>query len=135
MIPERDLKRIKMKYPDRVAVIVQCKDKNPKHLLDKYKYIIPNDMCVAQFSYIIRQRLRLLPSEALFIFLENGILPPSNQTIASIPREEDFVHLFYAFEKTFGCDVALGCSPEQSDRAASLQSHVLPAMHLEIFDP
>ena len=44
------------KYPQRVPIIVDCK----KELkLDKNKYIVPNDLTVGQFMYILKKRINI----------------------------------------------------------------------------
>merc|ERR1712072_1204988 len=53
--------KIRRKYPDRVPVIV---DKSPKARigdLDKKKYLVPSDLTVGQFYFLIRKRISLRP--------------------------------------------------------------------------
>ena len=65
-------KNIKDKYPDRIPVIVgKCyKSKIPD--IDKCKYLIPKDMTIGNFIFVIRKRINIEPSQALFIMI-NGI--------------------------------------------------------------
>ena len=57
--------RVLIKYPDRIPIIV-CKA-NDCNLptIDKQKFLVPKDMTVGQFMYIIRKRIRLKPEKAL----------------------------------------------------------------------
>ena len=41
--------------------------------LDKKKYLVPYDLTVAQFYYIIRKRVQLRPETALFCFVDNTV--------------------------------------------------------------
>ena len=64
----QECSRILNKHPDRLPIIV-CKDKRSNTLqdIDKQKYLVPKDMHLAQFIYVIRKRIKLKPEQALFI--------------------------------------------------------------------
>lgn len=44
--------------------------------IDKKKYLIPHDLSVGQFMYVIRKRIKIGPEKAIFVFVNKGILPP-----------------------------------------------------------
>jgi len=97
--------RIREKYPDRVPVIVE---KSPKAFIediDKKKYLVPADLSVGQFIYVIRRRIKLSPEKAIFIFV-NGILPPTSALMSFIYEEykdsDGFLYITYSGENTFG---------------------------------
>ena len=52
--------RIKAKYPERVPVIVERADgcKNIEEIT-KHKYLVPNDLTIGQFAYVIRKKNNL----------------------------------------------------------------------------
>lgn len=63
--------KILQKYPDRVAIICE-KDPNCKmDDIDKSKYLVPKELTFSQFTFIVRKRLKLDKSSALFL-LVNG---------------------------------------------------------------
>ena len=64
--------RIMLKYPDRIPVIVELV-KGSKLNLDKNKFLVPNDLTVGQFMYVIRTRIHVDPDEAIFLFVNNTI--------------------------------------------------------------
>ena len=43
--------------------------------IDKKKYLVPADLTVGQFHYVIRKRIKLAPEKALFLFCSNSIPP------------------------------------------------------------
>lgn len=94
------------KYPQRVPVIVEmskvCKSKIS---LDKKKYLIPLDLTMGQFVYIIRKRMNLSPDRALYLLI-NNILPPNVSSIADIYHlhkdDDGFLYVVYTDESTFG---------------------------------
>lgn len=97
--------RIKEKYPDRIPVIVEKSDKSDIPDIDKKKYLVPSDLTVGQFVYVIRKRIKLSPEKAIFIFVKN-ILPPTAALMSSIYEdhkdEDGFLYITYSGENTFG---------------------------------
>jgi GABA(A) receptor-associated protein len=97
--------RVVTKYPDRVPII--C-DRSIKSLpeIDKKKYLVPNDLTVGQFSYVIRKRLSLKPEEALFIFIDNKTIPSMTANMGTVYNQykdqDGFLYLTYAKENVFG---------------------------------
>lgn len=51
------------------------------------RYLVPADLTVGQFVYVIRKRIKLSPEKAIFIFIDNK-LPPSGACVASAPQGE-----------------------------------------------
>tara|TARA_B110000037_G_scaffold51344_1_gene63071 strand:- start:703 stop:1056 length:354 start_codon:yes stop_codon:yes gene_type:complete len=98
--------KIKQQYSDRIPIIVY---KNPTDIstpnLEKTKYLVPNDLTVGQFVFVIRKRIELSPEKALFIFI-NNILPPTSSLMSSIYEEnaddDGFLYVVYCGENTFG---------------------------------
>jgi GABA(A) receptor-associated protein len=70
-----DAERIRAKYPDRVPVICEKADRSDIPDIDKKKYLVPADLTVGQFHYVIRKRIKLAPEKALFLFCSNSIPP------------------------------------------------------------
>merc|ERR1712211_64490 len=74
------------KYPDRVPVIVEKSPKARIGDLDKKKYLVPSDLIVGQFYFLIRKRISLRPEDALFFFV-NNVIPPTSATMGSLYQE------------------------------------------------
>ena len=68
--------RIRSKYPDRIPVICEKSDRSDIPDIDKKKYLVPADLTVGQFIYVIRKRIKLPPERAIFIFV-NNVIPPT----------------------------------------------------------
>lgn len=51
--------------------------------LDKKKYLVPSDLTVGQFYFLIRKRIYLRPEDALFFFV-NNVIPPTSATMGSL---------------------------------------------------
>merc|ERR1712175_4357 len=77
--------KIRRKYPDRVPVIVEKSPKARIGDLDKKKYLVPSDLTVGQFYFLIRKRISLRPEDALFFFVNNVIPPHLRHHGLSVP--------------------------------------------------
>ena len=99
-------RRVLDKYPDRKPVICE-KSKKEYYLpdIDKIKYLVPDDLTLGQFIYVVRQRLHLNPEEALFLFVNNKFIPVSTMFSQVYSQERDpdgFLYLQYTKENVFG---------------------------------
>lgn len=114
----RQAESLKMlnKYPDRVPVICERHPKANKDCpyIDKHKYLIPMDLTLGQFIYVIRKRMHLSAEKALFLFVE-GTLPSNSAMISQVYREyqdeDGFLYITYNTENTFGG----GCARNQDN--------------------
>ncbi|CDP05733.1 unnamed protein product [Coffea canephora] len=97
--------RIREKYPDRIPVIVEKAEKSDIPDIDKKKYLVPADLTVGQFVYVVRKRIKLSAEKAIFIFVKN-ILPPTAAMMSAIYEEnkdeDGFLYMTYSGENTFG---------------------------------
>ncbi|KAK3404492.1 hypothetical protein EUGRSUZ_K00796, partial [Eucalyptus grandis] len=97
--------RIREKYPDRIPVIVERAEKTDVPDIDKKKYLVPADLTVGQFVYVVRKRIKLSPEKAIFVFVKN-ILPPTAAMMSAIYEEnkdeDGFLYMTYSGENTFG---------------------------------
>lgn len=57
-------------------VIVEKDPKSHIQDIDKRKFLVPNDISVAQFMWIIRKRIQLPSEKAIFLFV-GKVLPQS----------------------------------------------------------
>jgi len=98
-------KRIREKYPDRIPIIVEKNSNTDLPDIDKKKYLVPSDLTVGQFIYVIRKRISISPEKAIFIFIEN-MLPPTSELVSSIYEkhkdDDGFLYIEYSGENTFG---------------------------------
>ena len=97
--------KIRTKYPDRVPIIVERDMKSDIIEIDKKKYLVPNDLTMGQFQYVIRKRIKLEPTKALFVFI-NNTLPPTSSLVSQLYQEKSdddgFLYINYSSENTFG---------------------------------
>nr|CAH8822033.1 unnamed protein product [Trichobilharzia regenti] len=96
---------IRKKYPGSVPVIVERSPRARVGNLDKNKYLVPSDLTVGQFYFLIRKRIQLNPEEALFFFVDD-IIPPTSATMGAL----------------YECDKLDFCTPVQSSTFSKLVS-------------
>jgi len=103
---KKESARILDKFPDKIPIIVEKGKSDKLPVIDKAKYLVPQDITVGQFLNIIRKRIQLSESEALFIFIENNTLPSNSMTIVNIyenhKNEDGFLYITYCGENVFG---------------------------------
>ncbi|KAI8474820.1 MAG: autophagy protein Atg8 ubiquitin like-domain-containing protein [Monoraphidium minutum] len=107
--------RIRDKYPDRIPVIVEKAEKSDIPDIDKKKFLVPADLTVGQFVYVIRKRIKLSPEKAIFVFVKN-VLPPTAALMSSVYEdhkdEDGFLYITYSGENTFGGPEGEAAEPE-----------------------
>jgi GABA(A) receptor-associated protein len=100
---------IRAKHPDRIPVIVDKRSgDNALPDIDKKKFLVPADLTVGQFMYVIRKRIKLAPEQAIFLFVASGTLPPSVETMQKVydahHDEDGFLYMTYSGENFFGAE-------------------------------
>ena len=99
--------RIRAKYPDRVPIICE-KDPRSRDIpdIDRKKYLVPEDLSIANFMYVIRKRIKISPDKSIYLFIDNHIMPATAQLISILyneyKNEDGFLYITYAGESTFG---------------------------------
>ncbi|CAI5516517.1 unnamed protein product [Closterium sp. Naga37s-1] len=100
-----EAERIRQKYPDRIPVIVEKARRSKVPDMDKKKYLVPADISISQFTAVIRNRIKLSPEQAIFLFIGNTMPPSSALMSAAYEEHKDddgFLYVSYAGENTFG---------------------------------
>ena len=100
--------RITQRYIDRIPVICEknrhdmgCPD------IDKHKYLVPHNITIGQFMYVIRKRIRLPASSALFFFVgDNAVVLPVSlemeEVYSRFKNKDGFLYILYSRENVFG---------------------------------
>lgn len=98
--------RIRNKYPNRIPIIIE-KNPNSHNIpsIVKRKYLVPEDLTLGQFSYTIRKAIELKKDQAMFLFINNKILPVASLISFVYQAEKDpdgFLYIQYSGESAFG---------------------------------
>jgi GABA(A) receptor-associated protein len=102
---KRESQHIRTKYPDRVPVICEKAPKSKMPNINKNKFLVPADLSLGQFVFVIRKRMNVRPEQNIFIFAEN-VLPPASLHMEALyteyKDEDGFLYLKYDSENVFG---------------------------------
>ncbi|CCD22316.1 autophagy-related protein 8 NDAI_0A01580 [Naumovozyma dairenensis CBS 421] len=100
--------KICQKFEDRIPVICEKADNSDIPEIDKRKYLVPSDLTIGQFVYVVRKRIILPAEKAIFIFV-NDTLPPTSALLSTVYQEhkdkDGFLYITYSGENTFGCSL------------------------------
>ena len=109
--------RIFDKYPHRVPIIMSQIGVSLFQFesIEKKIFLVPCDLTIGQFSFIIRRKINLTPEKALFLFV-NGIIPPNSSIIGDINHKNNdvndkFLYIEYSGENTFGGYLSIKTTP------------------------
>jgi len=97
--------KIRKKYPGRIPIIVSTANK--EIVIDKHKYLVPEDCSFSDFSAVLRKRIKCNLSEGLFYYVgELQTLPRMSDTIRSIYTKhksaDGYLIVCVEKESTFG---------------------------------
>ena len=97
--------RIRARYPGRCCVIVSQAAGDQTPAIDRHKFLVPGEVTMGQFTFVIRRRIKINPEKAIFTYV-NGALPPTSSLMSQIYNErkdeDGFLYVTYAGENTFG---------------------------------
>ena len=96
---------ITAKYPDRIPIIVEKLYTSKAPIIDKNKYLVPFDITVGQFIFVIRKRMKLRAEEGLYLFINGNIPASSEMLINTYEKNKDldgYLYIKYSSENTFG---------------------------------
>ncbi len=105
-VEKSELQYIKQRYPDRIPVLVACKNGIE---LTKYKYLTSANVTISQFQHILRQKITngqnsLKPSEGLFMFVNNTMCPATDsmEKLFKEHQKDGVLSVTLCKENTFG---------------------------------
>tara|TARA_B100001250_G_C19240123_1_gene546141 strand:- start:87 stop:509 length:423 start_codon:yes stop_codon:yes gene_type:complete len=92
------------KYPTRIPIIVERYNKSVPEI-DRKKYLVPDDLTMANFLYVIRKRLKMRAERSLFLFVNEKLVRMSQTMVGIYDKNKDedgFLYIKYCEESTFG---------------------------------
>jgi GABA(A) receptor-associated protein len=104
---KNEYEKIILKFPMRIPIILENNSTSNNNIpdIDKKKFLLPYDMTISQFLIILRKRIKISPTSAIYIFIEN-IIPSGPSIISDLYKsykdEDGFLYMSYRGENTFG---------------------------------
>ena len=98
--------RFRLKFNDRLPIICELGKNCEQYYLDKYKYLVPYDLMVAQFMAILRKRINIMPEVGLFLTVGNNEILNCSERFNTIynnyKHNDGFLYIIILAENTFG---------------------------------
>ncbi|XP_034248709.1 microtubule-associated proteins 1A/1B light chain 3C-like [Thrips palmi] len=112
---------MRTKFPTKVPTIVKRFHKETSlPLLEKVKFLVPEETTMSQFVAIIRKRMNLRPNQAIYLLVNNRSMMNLSMTIAEVYNEhkddDGMLHVTYASQEVFG-------APDVSDMRVSTNNY------------
>ena len=102
----KESSKILTKYPDRIPIIVSRSKNSTLPELEKSKFLVPSDLTLGQFQTVLRKRIKLADTEAIFIFINDTKLCTGSDNISNLYDEnkddDGFLYITYCSENVFG---------------------------------
>jgi GABA(A) receptor-associated protein len=106
-LPDRvkEAVRMRVKYPDRIAIVIQKDPLSTLATLSQIKYLVPSTSTVGDIMMVVRKKIHLKPHQSLFFYVHDKVLSCSIllNSVYELNRDEDgFLYIYYKEENTFG---------------------------------
>ena len=104
---QNESSRILREYPNRMPIICEKAPNSDLPTIKKTKYLVPSDMTVAQFHFLIRRNLDLNEASALYLITPKGVTLIGDKTMMEVynnhkDKSDNFLYVFCASEITMG---------------------------------
>ena len=100
----KDAHKIKVKYNnERIPIIVDAIETDFK--INKNKYLVPINLKMSEFMYILRRHINILEEECIFILCNNKLVNMLSTMYELYSQEKDndnFLYLVITKENAFG---------------------------------
>lgn len=104
---KQEVADIRQRFPSKIPVIVEryAKEKNLP-LLDKTKFLVPQELTMSQFVSIVRNRLQISACQSFYLLVNNRSMANLSKTLSDVYAEfhdeDGFLYITYASQEMFG---------------------------------
>lgn len=124
-IRKGEVEGIRAKFPTKIPVVVErYKREVNLPLLDKTKFLVPQELTMSNFTQIIRNRLILPPGRSFYFVINNKSIISNSKPISEIYKdnkdEDGFLYMTYASQEMFGSSSHTGQNGKSSTKCFSL---------------
>lgn len=103
----REVEAIRHRFPNKVPLYVTryVRDREVP-VLGRTKFLVPQELTMSQFLYIIRTKMKLRDSQALYLLVNDKVLASHSMTMAQAYQQfrshDGYLHITYAAQQVFG---------------------------------
>lgn len=108
-LTKEETQKVLRQYPDRIPVLIKL-DKKLK--LDKHKYLVPKDMTLAQFIFVVKKRAlesgsSMSEKHAIYVLVNDKVVPRHTDLLSELyashkDQDDDMLHMYVGLETFFG---------------------------------
>ncbi|XP_028169586.1 microtubule-associated proteins 1A/1B light chain 3B-like isoform X2 [Ostrinia furnacalis] len=104
---EEEVQVIRHRFPNKVPLYVKRYVREREvPTLEKTKFLVPQELTMSQFLYIIRTKMKLRDTQALYLLVNDKVLVSHSMTMAQAYEEfrgaDGYLHITYAAQQVFG---------------------------------
>lgn len=102
-----EVKNIRQKFPTKIPVVVEKYSREVNlPVMDKTKFLVPQEITVMHFAIIIKNKLCVPSSRAFYFVVNNQSMASTSKTMAEVYKEhkdeDGFLYMTYASQEMFG---------------------------------
>ena len=107
-IRRRECEKTRNQFANKIPIVCE---KNPKATklgdISKTKFLVPNDLAISQFMFMIRKRIEIDEKAALFLLADGKFLLSGDANVNDIyerhkDKDDGFLYIVYTDELIWG---------------------------------
>ncbi|XP_059051769.1 uncharacterized protein LOC131846472 [Achroia grisella] len=103
----KEVQAIRDRFPNKVPLYVERYEREREvPALGRRKFLVPQELTMSQFLYIIRSKIKLKESQALYLLVNDKVLVSHSMTMAQAYEQfrghDGYLHITYAAQQVFG---------------------------------
>ncbi|XP_039759924.1 uncharacterized protein LOC120633679 [Pararge aegeria] len=103
----KEVQVIRDRFPNKIPLYVERYVREREvPVLGRNKFLVPQELTMSQFLYIIRTKMKLRDSQALYLLVNDKVLVSHSMTMAQAYEQfrgtDGFLHITYAAQQVFG---------------------------------
>lgn len=106
-VSNQEVEAIRHRFPNKVPLYVERYVREREvPVLGRNKFLVPQELTMSQFLYIIRTKMKLRESQALYLLVNDKVLASHSMTMAQayeqFRHKDGYLHITYAAQQVFG---------------------------------
>ncbi|XP_073959481.1 uncharacterized protein isoform X2 [Choristoneura fumiferana] len=104
---KKEVEALRHRFPNKVPIYVERFSKEKEvPALSRKKFLVPQELTMSQFLFIIKTKMKLKSSQALYLLVNERILASHSMTMAQAYEQfrgdDGFLRITYAAQQVFG---------------------------------